>query len=78
MEADTSKTHDENHRSRTFLVILCLVLIGSPGSLLLFALPLDVTPILLLLVIPLTLAFVLWYRRILTRREAFRQKTGLV
>ncbi|MFW9919009.1 MAG: hypothetical protein ACFFED_05375 [Candidatus Thorarchaeota archaeon] len=74
MDTESNEAYEDGNRSR-LLVVALLLLIGSPGSLLLFTLPLEVTPILLLLVIPITLAFVFWYRRILLHRERFRQDT---
>jgi len=75
MDSLSNEAYEDNRRSRNIMVVLFLILIGSPGSLLLFTVPLEVTPILLLLVIPITLVFVLWYRRILDRRESSRQDT---
>ena len=70
MDTFSDETYEDNRRSQNIMVVLFLILIGSPGSLLLFTVPHEVTPVLLFLVIPITLVFVLWYRKILARRES--------
>ena len=55
---------DERRTQRTrIMAIIVLLLIASPGPLILFASRPDVVPWLLVLSVPLVLAFVYWFRK---------------
>lgn len=59
----------DEKRSRPILALLVILLLGSPGALLIFAMPREIAPIFLLAILPLTLFFVIYYRRALINRE---------
>ncbi len=56
-------------RSQPILALLVILLLGSPGALLIFAMPRQAAPLLLLVMLPLTVLFVIFYRRALINRE---------
>lgn len=72
MSEDLSEPEDG--RSKMLLAILLIILLGSPGALLIFSMPLEVAPILLWLIIPVTLLFIVWYRQILIKRETYKRE----
>ncbi len=67
----------EDNRSKMLVAIIFILLLGSPGALLIFSMPLEVAPVLLWLIIPVTLLFIVWYRRILLRRETSKREGHL-
>jgi hypothetical protein len=57
-----------------FAAIFLIILIGSPGSLMLFVAYTNFTPLLLIFIIPLTLAFVYSFVILAKRKQAHESK----
>ncbi|MHA1908052.1 MAG: hypothetical protein ACW98Y_12205 [Candidatus Thorarchaeota archaeon] len=70
----TEDTYDDGNSHR-FAAILMLLLVGSPGSLLIYVAYTNFTPLLLVLIIPLTLIFVYGFV-IFVRRSSVRESTA--
>jgi hypothetical protein len=62
-------TDSDEKRSRHILALLVILLLGSPGALLIFAMPREVAPMLLFVITPITLLFIILYRNALINRE---------
>ncbi|MHA1905487.1 MAG: hypothetical protein ACXADL_17220 [Candidatus Thorarchaeota archaeon] len=64
---ERERSHVE--RRRTILAILLLLIIASPGSLMLFVGFSEMAPFLLIFILPLVLVFIFWFRRYLKKSK---------